>query len=615
MKSVYRNLVSFEEAVEKAFQNITTVSGEEVVDVKDSAGRILSRDVLAPRNNPPFHRSTMDGFAVRSEDVAGADQENPISLKITGESFIGEARKIMHGSGNCFRISTGAIVPENADAVVRVESTSASEGTVQIMESVEPSENIAESGSDVAYSEVLMLSGKEIETSDIAVLASLGISKVSVHRKLRVRVISTGNELVSYDEPYHEGSINDANGIVLASELNSFPTVEATYFGIVRDNYSEIRGRIMEGLDGNDVIILSGGSSAGESDLVYRIIEELDPGIVFHGVLVKPGLPTVLGRKGNKAIIGLPGFPVSALMIFRSIFLRPLLAASHSTRLPMTAKASLSSNLRLEMGKQNLVPVRVSGRGEPRIYPVAGLSGSISRFTGTSGFISVAGNAKYIEAGTSLEVTLWENIISYPETVISGLIFHEVYDPLRNEKPAAYFQRMLPRDSLRSLKNGDSDASVFLVTEDYLPTLRKTEEFPASGVEIMAAPPVKLGIAFRDSPGKIGNIPALVRNGTRLAGPSLRFLTNIITGNRELTTLLSAMESNVSGYETSGLKESVELLGAGKADLAITTGKLAEGKGLSFIGIADLYTVCLLSVKSAENLSEVLKTDEMSAID
>lgn len=613
MKSVYKNLVTFPDAVGKAFANIKRAGGDEIVDVKDSTGRILSENVFSPRNNPPFHRATMDGYAVRSGELVDADEDRPAKITVSGESYIGEPRKQLPEENSCFRISTGAIVPAGADAVVKVESTTEKDDRVSIRQSVKPGENIAESGSDVASSELLMLAGKEIETSDIAVLASLGISTVKVLRKLRIRVLSTGNELIHYSEPYQEGRINDANGIALVSELNSYATFEAIYSGIVRDNYSEMVDRVEKEINDCDVLILSGGSSAGESDLVYRIIEEMQPGLIFHGVLVKPGLPTVLGRSGEKVVIGLPGFPVSALMVFRSIFLVPLLRASGSRRTPSVVNGVLGTKLRLDLGRQNLVPVRVSDREGSRIYPVTGLSGSISRFTGTSGFVSVEGNTRYVEAGTSLPVTEWTSRPEPRESVLSGMFFEDVHSPLREFSEETEFLRMLPRDSIRSLVNGDADVSAFLVTVDMLPLKQRMGEIAGDEFSVLTGTPADIVLASRRKIGDMEEASSLVNNGVSLAGPSLRFLSNVVTGNESLTRICSLISKWISSYSSSSFAVSLNALVNGDAEMAITTMERALERGLETLKIASIVPVYVYSRKSGEGLEKLLKKGGLHA--
>ena len=579
--------MNFQEAVDTALSSVMPLDEEETVDVSESLGRILSENIFAPRDNPPFNRSTMDGYAVRSSEILDASQEKPALLPVTGESFIGEPHKTLPDKGGCFKISTGAIVPEGADAVVKVESTSEKDGTVEIYESVRPSENIAESGSDIVSSELLMLQGKEIETNDIAVLASLGISEIHVFRRLRVNVISTGNELIGHNQPYSEGRINDANGVVITSELNSYKCINARYSGIVKDDYDSILDMINKGMGESDVVILSGGSSAGESDLVYRIIEEFDPGLIFHGVLVKPGLPTVLGKNGDKVIIGLPGFPVSALMIFRSIFFMPLLRAARSMRIPSVITGKLGTNLRLDLGKQNLIPVTISGRGGGSVYPVTGLSGSISRFTSTSGFISIPGNTKFLESGSKVSVTLWNSRIEQKEMIASGMILGDLGDPFRKELSGMGFQRMLPRDSLRSLANGDTDITAFYATSDFDLDAFVRKEMGGQSFSIFCGPATELGVATEKPLPGMREVYGSIESGSTFSGPSLRFLKNILSGNANLRTLTDTVEKHVSNYR------SINLHYTGKSEfghegIAICTGNDAGNKGYEFMPVAEV---------------------------
>ena len=555
MKSVYKKLVTFTDAVRLAKETLIPLKGTEKVPITQSGGRILSASIFATRNNPPFNRATMDGYAVRASEVESATHAEPVTLNIGGESFIGQPRKRMMGQWNCFRISTGAIIPEGSDSVVRVEDTEMlSDGRVRILESVSAGTNIAEAGSDITIGELLILAGKQIDTNDIAVLASLGIPEIEVYRKLIISVISTGNELISHTEPYREGSISDANGIAVCNELNTFKFIEATYAGIARDDYGEIKGKIGESLSQSDIVILSGGSSAGESDLVYRIIDEMVPGMVFHGVLVKPGLPTVLGRSGAKAVIGLPGFPVSSMMIFRSIFLSPILAAGRFEMEAQPVIGNLAVDLKLEMGKQNLIPVSVSHGTPNRVYPVTGLSGSISRFISTSGFISLKGNTKYLEAGTEVAVAKWSREFEDRRPGISGMLVQLGQEERILEMlPSMKYNRMSPRNSLRSLGNQDSILSAFYFTngfnvEDYIKSEIGNVDFV-----LFKGRTVEVGIECPKPVKTLEGAFAAIEKGEMLTGPALRFLEEIVTSDNNLERFIQAIRSNLSSYSATDL--------------------------------------------------------------
>lgn len=611
MKSVYKKLVSFSDAVDLALSEIRAELDTEIVDLGESEGRILSRNVFSPRDNPPFNRATMDGYAVRSRDVPDASPDHPVTLKITGESFIGEPHRELSGENNCFKISTGAIVPVGSDSVVKVESTEESEGIVRVYESVSPSENIAESGSDIISSELILMAGVEIGTNDIAVLASLGIHQVSVYRKLKVNVISTGNELVGYGEPQFEGQINDANGVAITAELNSYGCIEATYSGIVRDNYRNISDAMNSSLEKNDLIILSGGSSAGEADLVYRIIEEFEPGIIFHGVLVKPGLPTVLGRKGSKAVIGLPGFPVSALMVFRSIFFIPILRAAGSSRIPELTNGRLGINLRLDMGKQNLVPVSISERGKNNVYPVIGLSGSISRFTSTSGFISVPGTTKFLERDSDVTVTLWGSRNTRKNTILSGMLFKSSDEFFRNSLNDVEFHRTLPRDALISVSNGDSDISVFYAESSFDIRSYVKNETHTDNLEIFTGPEIKLTIASEKDFKNVDEL--LERSGTeeQYSGPALRLLRNLVGANLQVRKLIHFLENHISNYFSSDVNSADSASPGKNLAFTIITGEKA---GLRTLPLTSFRPVFVVSGNGKRKLQDLVDPEEITAV-
>lgn len=614
MKSVYKNLVSFESAVDTALREFEPITETEICNLFDSVGRILAENVYAPRNNPPFNRATMDGFAVHHDSIRTASEDSPVRLHITGDSFIGESRKELKGAKNCFRISTGAIVPTGADAVVKVENTSEVEGFVEIYESVTQAENIAESGSDISTNELLLAKGKELETHDIAVLASLGIPEVEVLRRLNIQVISTGNELIGYDHPYSEGKINDANGVVVASELSSFQCMNAKYSGIVKDEYDLIRNSIDSALRDNDVVILSGGSSAGESDLVYRIIEEFNPGMIFHGVLVKPGLPTVFGKSGNKLLIGLPGFPVSALMIFRSIFLIPLLRSAGSSRIPSLRTGKLAVNLRLEMGRQNLIPVSMSSKDVPKIYPVTGLSGSITRFVSTSGFISVPGNTKFIEEGNKVDVVTWNNEIQRGIKMFSGIFHRGISDLYLSGKSSWEYARMLPRDSLKSLANGDTDISVFLATSDTDLKKYVSDEVGQHEFIIYGGNKIMLSIGTSDKNDDATEFLKSYEVRNSFTGPSLRMLKNIVNGSEKLKHAISGIEASLTSYSATDLRNAAESTSKGDYDICITTEEFAAENGLNSYSICEIRPVYVFLKDNGEKASDFLNINSLNKL-
>ena len=546
LKSVYRNLVSFEKALELVWNKMAPVESTEKVDLDYSTGRICSADIMSPISVPPFNRSTMDGFAVRSDDLKVITGGKPVRLRIAGNVSIGDIPDGRLAPGTCMRISTGAILPEGSDAVVRVEDTRDEGEFVEIIEGVTAGENIAESGSDSVEGSLIISRSHIIQPHDVAVLASLGISQLSVYRKLSISIISTGNELIPAGSPYMEGKIYDSNSHMIAATLSTFNFVDTRYHGIVRDEWNKVEKAIKSSLDNSDIVILSGGSSAGEADLVYRIIEEMTPGIIFHGVLTKPGLPTVFGMHGSKAIIGLPGFPVSAAMILRSIFLPGIIKMAGGHYIRESQEMKLGSRLTLEIGKQNLIPARI---GSSAVYPVTGLSGSISRFLETTGYLSLPGTSKFLEEGSHVSYIPWLGNNWKSPSQIYGTVDMLNIRKIRDAIPASVLSFCDPETALSMLRNGDASNIILRVAvhEDAIPgpeVLRGNPDLGAFSVS-------SARIVLNNGLGYV-SLSDLERNddAARISGPPLKFLERIVDKNRYEKDILSYLRRNITRYYT-----------------------------------------------------------------
>jgi molybdenum cofactor synthesis domain-containing protein len=550
MRSVYRNLVTFQKAVELVKANMQPIVETQAISIDEAAGRIVSEDIFSPMNTPPFNRATMDGYAVRSADIAGCSPDNPSTLKISGESFIGNEPPALEEEKACIRISTGSIVPPGADSVVPVESTSEAGGYVSIKIATTRGENIAEAGSDMAEGSIVLWKGRGIQPHDIAVLASMGISSVNVYRRLRIAVISTGNELIRAGEAYSTGKIYEANSHMIMSDLSTMNFVEARFHGLVPDRIDQIENALSAGLADSDIVILSGGSSAGESDLVYAAAEKLSPGIIFHGVLTKPGLPTVFARSGDKIIIGLPGFPVSAAMILRTIFIPGIATMAGLSYESMTIHGVLGRRINLEIGKQNLIPARILHGNPARIYPVQGLSGSISRFTGTSGYISIPGTTKYMEAGDPADFHPWSQACLLPVARISGTIERRNAGILREIFPRTGLAYSSPDEAVEMILNTDVDAIVLKVAL-HGDTAGAVADLPENLVESVKI--YELGrrcIRARGTPpfSNSDDLEGYVEKCSSIIGPPLKYLENIVGKSAMEKRVVSAIRKNIPVY-------------------------------------------------------------------
>lgn len=300
--------------------------GTERVPLRAALGRVLAEDAVASTDLPPFDRSTMDGWAVRASDLAGAVQGRPLSLRLSGEVYMGVAADVTLSPGGAVRIPTGGMLPSGADAVVMQEHATVEGEDLLISRPVAAGENVVARGADIRSGELVLRRGWRLRPADLGLLAGQGLEAVGVYLPPRVAILATGNELVPAGAPLTPGRVRDMNTAALAGAVESSGGVP-TVCGIVGDDLSAIEASLRSALAAHDMLLVSGGSSVGEHDLAVEAIAALGPpGIVVHGIAVRPGKPTVLAAAGTVPVIGLPGNPVSALVIF-DLFARPVLEA------------------------------------------------------------------------------------------------------------------------------------------------------------------------------------------------------------------------------------------------------------------------------------------------
>ncbi len=545
VKSVYRNLVSFQRAIELVNEMMTPKAEAEMASISNVSGKISFVDIMSSRSVPPFNRSTMDGYAVRSADLMTPPGEKPPKLQLTGSVSIGEIPSGRVEPGKCMRISTGAIVPEGADAVVRIEDTREEGEFVTVLEGVAPGENIAESGSDSTEGSLIISRGHTVQPHEVSVLASLGISEIQVFRRLRISVISTGNELIHVGAPFRPGKIYDSNSHMVVSTLSQFNFLEVRNEGLVPDDWSMLEKAIKSGLERSDIVILSGGSSAGEADLVYRIIGDMDPGMIFHGVLTKPGLPTVFGMSGSKAVIGLPGFPVSAAMILRSIFLPGIIRMAGGNYHEEGFPARLGARLNLDVGKQNLIPARL---GSSAVYPITGLSGSISRFLETTGYLSLPGTAKFLEEGSQVSYIPWAGSYGRQNPQVTGTIDWLNISAIRNALPDSLLSYSDPETALAMLRNNDASNLILRLsgTEGRISPLMG---LPAEALELFFVARYHVTIRRGESYLAIHDLDSLDES-ERITGPPLKFFDRIMGKSQDEKHLVSFLRRNLTRYYT-----------------------------------------------------------------
>jgi putative molybdopterin biosynthesis protein len=407
------------EAIDVAPLAAETLPIERVLD------RVLAEDVRAEVDVPGFDRSNLDGFAVRAEDTWGASEEAPVRLRRNAASIAtGVAPSEEVAPGSATPIATGGMLPRGADAVVAVEDTDLegeAGGVVVVRRARAPGAAISYAGTDIGAGETVLFRGARLTSRETGVLAAIGRREVAVVRRPVVAIVSTGDEIVQPGEPMRPGLVYDSNGRILADAVTELGG-EARFLGAFRDDEEAVRDAVARGLECADVVLLSGGTSKGEGDLNGRIVAELDPGIVVHGVALKPGKPICLAAHRRRPVVVLPGFPTSAVFTFHE-FVAPVLRelAGTAATAREVQRARLATKVVSERGRLEylLVGLVDTPRGRAA-YPMGKGSGSVTAFSRADGFVRIGRNTEIVEAGAEVEVTLVGRELPVADLVVIG---------------------------------------------------------------------------------------------------------------------------------------------------------------------------------------------------
>lgn len=394
----------------RTFARALSPRGIESIGLEHCLGRVLAADVAAGDDLPPFRKATMDGYAVRALDTTGASASSPGYLRQVGEVLIGRPTSLDIGPGECCRISTGAMLPPSADAVVMVEETRELPGELlEVAGSVAPGENVAQVGDDVRRGSLVLPRGRILGPPDVGILAGIGRVEIPVYRRVRVAILSTGDELVEPGFPPGPGQVRNINQYSLMAHAQALGC-ETRLLGIAPDDAAEIAARISGALPSADVVLISGGSSVGVRDLTAGIIASLGaPGVIFHGASMKPGKPTILGMVGETVIYGLPGHPVSAMVAMNSLVQPALMALSGAVDDPRVSLAAvMGDNIPSRPGREEHVQVTLRpGDPFPTAWPIFRSSGMITAMTAADGFLVIPPGSEGIEKGERVTVTLY----------------------------------------------------------------------------------------------------------------------------------------------------------------------------------------------------------------
>ena len=398
--------------------------GDELIPLDEAVGRILSTTQRAPIDVPPFDRALVDGFALRSEDTAQASEQAPVRLSARPETIsCGVAPTLEVATGQATPIATGGPLPRGADAVCMVEHTDPDgREAVLVRRSVAPGQNIGFAGSDIALGETLLRRGARIGSREIGMLAACGIDRVPVYRRPRVAILSTGDELVQPGEPLRPAAIYDSNAAMIAAAVRENGG-EAVSLGAIRDDAEALETALREALARCDAVILSGGTSKSAGDLTHRVVARLgEPGVVAHGVALKPGKPLCLAVADRKPVVILPGFPTSAMFTFHD-FVAPVIRAMSglSARQDVSVDAVTPLRILSDAGRTEFVMVALTrGEGGLNAFPLAKGSGSVSGFAQADGFLAIDALADHLDAGAHVDVTLFDPELRVPDLVVMG---------------------------------------------------------------------------------------------------------------------------------------------------------------------------------------------------
>ena len=388
--------------------------GQEVVSLENTLGRTLNHNIISHEDLPGFFRSSMDGYAVKAKDTFGATESLPALLDVAGrEVIMGQTPTMDINSGQAAKISTGGMLPEGADGVVMLEYCHIlDEETIEVSRAISPLENVIRPDDDFKKEAVVLKKGSMLRSQDLGVMAGLGLGQISVYKRPRVAIISTGDEVIPIDQRPEPGQVRDINSYTLSAFCRQ-TGAKPIPLGLCPDNFKKLKDMVKRGLDVADTLWISGGSSVGVRDLTLMVFESFnDMKILVHGISISPGKPTIIARIGPRAVFGLPGHTASA-MVVAEVFLAPFLARLSGKRdinnwLNFQVEAELNRNIESPSGREDYIRIKLSKKeGKLIAEPIFGKSGLISTLVEADGLLRVGRNTEGLYQGQVAKVMVF----------------------------------------------------------------------------------------------------------------------------------------------------------------------------------------------------------------
>ena len=573
----------------------------EVVLLSEALGRILAEDVASRVDVPFFDRSNLDGFAVQAADTYGVDEEHPVRLQLIGDPIAtAVVPQVEIKSGEAVPIATGGMLPRGADAIAMVENTNVEDDKVLVYRAVTPGRGLTFAGTDIARGETVYRRGDVLTSRETGVLAAIGVSQVKVFSKPKIGIISTGDEIIAPHETMKPGLVFDSNARVLADAVRELGG-EPIQLGIVGDDLEQLRIVIETALSQCNLVLLSGGTSKGEGDVSYRVLSEFnDPGIVAHGVALKPGKPICLAATRGKPCVILPGFPTSAIFTFHEFvasvireMTRPLNEASSAKGEASGLCANMATRVNSEVGRTEYLLVGLVKKNETKefaAYPMRKGSGSVTTFARADGFVTIDRHTEIVEEGADVRVTLLGRDLELADLVVIGSHCLGLDYLLTEMQRRGLRSKFLPVGStagLRAVERGEADlAGIHLLDPQ---TNEYNVPFLSEEVELIRGYTRRQGIVFRKGDVRFEgkDIGRLVDDAC--ADSSCQMVNrNQGSGTRILIDqLLEGRQPSGYAIQSKSHNAVAASVSQQRSDWGVAIETVAEQNGLGFVAVRD----------------------------